>query len=78
MVDYSAIPVGAIIAAVLVLIPLPAHIRARNVATLSLITWLFMMDVVTAVDTIAWHKDAEKRLLVWCDISECVHLFRTC
>lgn len=67
---YPVFPVGAFIAAVLVLIPLPAHWRSRNVATVSIIVWLFMLDVIYGVNTIVWDRNVQKHLFVWCDISK--------
>lgn len=65
----SAFPAGTILAAILVLVPLPAHWRARNVATISLVGWLFFMNVIYAVNSIVWSDNSQPRLLVWCDIS---------
>ena len=67
---YPEFPVGAFLAAVLVLIPLPAHWRSCNVATVSIIVWLFAMDVIYGVNTIVWDGNIRKHLFVWCDISE--------
>ncbi|OBZ74474.1 Pheromone B beta 1 receptor [Grifola frondosa] len=66
---YPALPAGAFIAAVFVLIPIPAHWRARNVATLSIIVWLFVMDVIYGVNAIVWDDSVEIHMLVWCDIT---------
>ena len=68
---YPEFPVGAFLAAFLVLIPLPAHWRSRNIATVSIIVWLFAMDVIYGVNTIVWDGNVRKHLLVWCDISTC-------
>ncbi|KAF9803215.1 hypothetical protein IEO21_09726 [Rhodonia placenta] len=65
----ATLSAGAFIAAVLVLIPLPSHWRARNVATLSLIAWLFVVNVIYGVNTSVWNQNAEVRLIVWCDIT---------
>ncbi|KAK7680873.1 hypothetical protein QCA50_016183 [Cerrena zonata] len=65
----AAFPVGTILAAILVLLPLPAHWRARNVATISLIGWLFFMNVIYAVNSLVWSNNSLPRLLVWCDIT---------
>lgn len=67
---YPEFPVGAFIAAVLVLVPLPAHWRSRNIATVSIILWLFALDIIYGVNTIVWDGNIFKRLIVWCDISE--------
>ncbi|KAI9057578.1 B mating type pheromone receptor [Trametes sanguinea] len=66
---YPEFPVGAFLAAVLVLIPLPAHWRSRNIATVSIIIWLFVLDVVYGVNTIVWDSNIRKHLFVWCDIT---------
>ncbi|CAL1697581.1 unnamed protein product [Somion occarium] len=65
----AAFPAGTILAAILVLIPLPSHWRARNVATLSLIGWLFVMNLIYAVNSFVWSDNSQPRLLVWCDIT---------
>ena len=67
---YPVFPVGAFFAALLVLIPLPAHWRSRNVATMSIIFWLFVMDIIDGVNTIVWDSNVRRHLFVWCDISK--------
>ncbi|KAH8101254.1 GPCR fungal pheromone mating factor [Cristinia sonorae] len=62
------LPVGACIAAVLVLVPLPAHWRAKNVATVSLIAWFFITNMIYFVNSLVWLHDSVPRLRVWCDI----------
>nr|CAA71964.1 pheromone receptor [Coprinopsis cinerea] len=66
---YPALPVFAILGALLVLIPLPWHWRARNVATLSIIAWLFVMNVIYAVNTIVWAGSIRDVAPVYCDIA---------
>ncbi|KAJ8455375.1 hypothetical protein ONZ51_g12486 [Trametes cubensis] len=66
---YPVFPVGAFFAALLVLIPLPAHWRSRNVATMSIIFWLFVMDIIDGVNTIVWDSNVRRHLFVWCDIT---------
>ncbi|KAH9919596.1 pheromone A receptor-domain-containing protein [Fomitopsis serialis] len=65
----ATLSAGAFIAAILVLIPSPAHWRARNVAILSLIAWLVVVDLIYGVNTIVWSGNVEVRLVVWCDIT---------
>jgi pheromone a factor receptor len=60
----------AIIASLLVLLPLPWHWRARNVATLSMIFWFFVSNVTFAVDAIVWGDNVNLAIPVWCDISK--------
>ncbi len=67
---YIAFPVIAFIGAVLVLIPLPSHWRARNYATISLVGWLFLIDLIYGINSAIWNDNVRIRLLVWCDVSE--------
>ena len=67
---HAELPYVAFLAALLVLIPLPWHWRARNIATLSMIAWLFVINVIYGVDAIIWYHNVAKVALVWCDISE--------
>ena len=66
---YPQLPVGAFIAAALVLFPLPSYWRSKNVATLSLILWLFLMNLIYGLNSLVWADNASPRWLVWCDIS---------
>lgn len=66
---YPQLPAGAFIAAILVLIPLPWHWRARNVSTLAIIAWLFVMNIIYAVNSIIWSGNVNNPVPVWCDIS---------
>nr|XP_019008795.1 uncharacterized protein I206_06479 [Kwoniella pini CBS 10737]OCF47576.1 hypothetical protein I206_06479 [Kwoniella pini CBS 10737] len=53
----------------LVLLPSPWHLRARNVATLSLIFWLLLANIVTFVNSLMWADNFRDLSPVWCDIS---------
>ncbi|KDR78094.1 hypothetical protein GALMADRAFT_118997 [Galerina marginata CBS 339.88] len=59
----------AIIAATSLLLPLPWHWRAGNVATLSIIGWLFLSNVIFAVDALIWSDNINIVIPVWCDIT---------
>ncbi|KAF9468421.1 GPCR fungal pheromone mating factor [Collybia nuda] len=59
----------ALIAAASVLIVLPWHWRAGNVATLSLVFWLFITNLIYGVDAIVWADNVEIIIPVWCDIT---------
>ncbi|KAJ7749677.1 putative fungal pheromone GPCR, STE3-type [Mycena metata] len=56
------------VAAALVLVPLPGHWRARNIPTLSIISWLFVLNVSYGVNAVVWAGNADIVLPVWCDI----------
>lgn len=66
----AELPYVAFIAAALVLVPLPWHWRARNIATLSMIAWLFVINIIYGVDAVIWHHRVSRTAYVWCDISE--------
>ncbi|KAJ7278692.1 GPCR fungal pheromone mating factor [Mycena rebaudengoi] len=59
----------AFLAAFSLALPLPWHWRARNVATLSIIFWLFLTNLIFAIDAIIWSNSIEIVGLVWCDIT---------
>jgi pheromone a factor receptor len=60
----------ALISALSLLLPLPWHWRAGNVATLSIIGWLFVSNIIYAVDALMWADNIDIVIPVWCDISE--------
>ena len=67
--QYPQLPIFAFFSAFLVLVPLPSHWRARNVATLALIFWLFFADFIYGVNSILWAGNVLDHAPVWCDIS---------
>nr|BDD37065.1 pheromone receptor [Rhizopogon roseolus] len=66
---HPEFPSVAFLAALSLLLPLPWHWRARNVATLSIIAWLFVLNVAYGVDAIVWGDNVKIVIPVWCDIS---------
>lgn len=60
---------SSFLAALLVLVPLPWHWRARNIPTLSLIVWLFLLNITHGVNVIEWYDNVDVKLEIWCDIS---------
>ncbi|KAI0944383.1 hypothetical protein AcW1_002112 [Taiwanofungus camphoratus] len=60
---------ASFLAAILVLLPLPWHWRARNVPTLSIIAWLFVVNITHGINTIVWHHNVDIKLVAWCDIT---------
>jgi pheromone a factor receptor len=55
---------------VLVLLPLPMHLRAGNAGTLFNIAWLFVGNLIFFVNTIVWWDSDANVAPIWCDISE--------
>ncbi|OBZ74842.1 Pheromone B beta 1 receptor [Grifola frondosa] len=66
---HPELPYIAFLAAFLVLVPLPWHWRAGNVATVSIVAWLFVVNVIYGVDAIIWHGNVAIVVPVWCDIT---------
>jgi pheromone a factor receptor len=66
---YPQLPLFAFLSALLVLIPLPWHWRAHNVAICALVFWLFVVDVSYGVNAIVWAGNVRVVVPVWCDIS---------
>ncbi|KAF8239216.1 STE3-domain-containing protein [Tricholoma matsutake] len=74
---HVEMPLGALFAALLVLVPLPWHWRARNVPTLSMIAWLFVSNVIFAVNSIVWADSVDLVVPVWCDITTKIQIGST-
>ncbi|KDQ50564.1 hypothetical protein JAAARDRAFT_141708 [Jaapia argillacea MUCL 33604] len=71
---HPELPVGAFLAAILVLIPVPWHWRARNIATLAIMFWLFTINIINGVNSIIWAGNAIIRVPVWCDITTKIYV----
>ena len=67
---YPALPAGAFIAAFLILIPASWLWRAGHIPTLSLIAWLFTLNIVYGANSLVWSDDAIDRVPIGCDICE--------
>ncbi|OJA20277.1 mating type pheromone receptor 4 [Rhizopogon vesiculosus] len=65
----TVIPVLSFISAVLVLFPLPWHFRARNIAAMSIGVWLFVVNIIYAIDAFQWPGAYRVASLLWCDIT---------
>lgn len=67
---YPALPAGAFIAAFLVVIPASWLWRAGHIPTLSLIAWLFTLNIVYGTNSLLWSDNVQDRAPIWCDICE--------
>ncbi|OAX34697.1 fungal pheromone STE3G-protein-coupled receptor [Rhizopogon vinicolor AM-OR11-026] len=65
----TVIPVLSFISAVLVLFPLPWYFRARNIAAMSIGVWLFVVNIIYAIDAFQWPGAYHVTSLLWCDIT---------
>ncbi|KAJ7899003.1 putative fungal pheromone GPCR, STE3-type [Mycena leptocephala] len=66
----AALVASAFIGSALVLVPLPWHLdwRARNIAILSIIAWLFILNLSYGVNAVIWAGNVDIVLPIWCDI----------
>ena len=64
---YLEIPVLSAIAVVLLLVPLPSQLRARNIPTLTLILSTFVANIVDIVNMLVWNGNTRDVAPVWCD-----------
>src|SRR5438876_1148128 len=69
------LPVATVIAAVLVLIPVPTQLRLRNIPVLALLGGAFFLNVVYLVGVLVWAGDVHDVAPVWCDICKSCHHF---
>jgi pheromone a factor receptor len=67
---YPQYPIISFICALIILLPVSSHWKARNVATLSMIAWLFVINVTRFINTLVWANNVIPRWKVYCDISE--------
>ena len=65
---YPLFPVLGIITSVLVLLPLPAQIRASNVVVAALIIWVFLYTMCWVINNIMWSDNYDVKAIVWCSI----------
>lgn len=70
---HPGMPACALIAAILVLVPLPYHLRVRNFGIISIIAWISAVNLIYGVDAIIWADSVEIVAEVWCEISESFH-----
>ncbi|KAF8140693.1 hypothetical protein K438DRAFT_1995760 [Mycena galopus ATCC 62051] len=62
------LPITALSAAFIIVIPLLGHWCTHNVPTLSIITWLFVSNIILDVNAIIWRQAIEVAALAWCDL----------
>ncbi|KAK4689797.1 pheromone a factor receptor, partial [Tremellales sp. Uapishka_1] len=71
---HPEFPFWSFVSIVIVLIPAPWHYRARNVATMSIIFWLTLSNLVLFVNTLIWADNYKNTSPIWCDISaRCIY-----
>jgi len=66
----TALVIFSAIACVLILLPLPIHLRARNYAILFNIIWLFLMNFNTFINSVHFWDKSSNDIPVFCDICE--------
>nr|CDR19336.1 STE3 protein [Papiliotrema terrestris] len=65
----AAIVVFSGIACILVLLPLPIHLRARNYAVLINIIWLLAINLAVFINSVHFWDESNNDIPVFCDIS---------
>jgi pheromone a factor receptor len=67
----AGLPVVSCICAILLAALIPLHSRRTHisVSNLSILSWLFIANVIHAANTIAWAGNVDVHTPVWCDIS---------
>ena len=70
---YPLLPVTNIISAILLsFVILTSAVRKNwNFGVTSLCIWLFLENVVTAINAIVWSDSADIKLSIYCDIGRC-------
>ena len=65
---YPVYPIIGSIAMILCLLPVPAHWRAGNIATISLSMWTALGILITVIDVCVWHGNIRNPYPIWGDI----------
>ncbi|KAF8512953.1 STE-3-like pheromone receptor [Hysterangium stoloniferum] len=66
---HPEFPVVSFLLLPFLLASLRSHIKARSVATVSLVVWLSLYNIIRGINSIVWANNTTIRLLVWCDIT---------
>jgi pheromone a factor receptor len=74
---YPEFPALSVVAAVLLLVPLPSQWRARNIATLTLILSTILLCVVITVNALVWDGHTRDMAPAWCDFGKFFHMLST-
>lgn len=67
---YPLFPILAFVGFILVLVPLPWHLKAYNAGTCLFILWTALACLNQFVNAVVWHNNALNPAPVWCDICE--------
>ncbi|PWZ01478.1 pheromone receptor a1 [Testicularia cyperi] len=68
MID-PVVPFIALLSALLVLLPLPWHIKSGNVGTVALAIWLFIGNLDIFINSMMWWKSSDNKYPAFCEIS---------
>jgi pheromone a factor receptor len=66
------LPITTGVAALLILLPLPAKLRLRNIALLVLIANCFFINLFSCINALLWADHARDVAPIWCDFSMCL------
>ncbi|KAF8597846.1 STE3-domain-containing protein [Ceratobasidium sp. AG-I] len=64
-----AFPFFCALSIILVLLPLPWHVKVRNTGTLLYIGWTILGNLVFLVNSFVWSENLTNHAPIWCDIS---------
>lgn len=68
--QHLELPICSFISALIVILPLSCHWHAHNVAALALMSWLFIANIIYAINSLVWADNIQNSVPVWCDISK--------
>ncbi|CAK5274736.1 unnamed protein product [Mycena citricolor] len=64
-----ALEIAPFLASSLVIATLPHHWRVGNIATLSIIAWLFVYNMMYGVNAVIWNGNDDIQAATWCDLA---------
>ena len=65
-----AAPIVSFTAVLLVIFPLPYHLKTKNIAILCLALWIAQWNLFQGINFVVWNGSIVRKWLIYCDISE--------
>ena len=70
---HPELPLASIVVALLVLLPLPAQLRARNIALITLLISTSILNIIYVINSLVWAENIRDTAPIWCDIGGSRH-----
>jgi len=69
----ALLPAFSFLAILFLILIIPGQLKSNTIPAVSVITWLFVCNLIHAANSIVWADNARVQAQVWCDICEQKH-----